>query len=575
MKVFQLTRELFALLNVEEKKIFFILFLFQIILSFLELISLGTLIPLFKLFTDPNWIINTFSFLNIKIQIEDIFIIVALIFFFKNLFLVFIVYFGIKIRNKVTLRILNDVYGGYLRKKYQFHIDNNSAILLRNVQQASQTDIILSKFISFYSDFTLIFISIIVALSINTKTVSIILFLIAIFLLIFYFFTSKKIKEYGVNDLKFNTLFLKNTIDGLQSFKEVLISAKQNFFIKRNAIYKDLALNYKLKFSLVEMLPRPIAELAIITILVSGSYYYSRTNLVQINEILPYALVLLIVMLKIIPGALRIFQSTQQFKFLAPKIKIIHQALDDIKNLEISSVKKININNSNEITFKDCLEVKELDFFYKNKKIFQNINFKIVKNSFIGITGKSGSGKTTFLNLLTGLLRPSNGKILVDGVEADLTNQNWLKKIGYVFQHTHLLESSIRENIAFGCSEDEIDDIKVLECLKLAELDDYVKTLKSGIYEKVGEKGYNLSGGQVQRMGIARTFYREPEILILDEPTSSLDKLNEKNFLNTLKKLKNKFTVIIVSHNKEPFEITDKIYELTNFTIKNITKNNE
>ena len=575
MKVFQLTLQLFKVFKGIEKKIFFILFLFQIILSCLELISFGALIPLFKSFTDPAWVIDRFNFLNIKIQIEDIFIFIIFIFFIKNLFLVFITYFDIKFRNKVTLRILNDIYGGYLRKKYQFHIDNNSAILLRNVQQASQTDVILSKFAAFYSDFILIFISIIVALFINAKIVSIILFLIIIFLLIFYFFTSKKIKEYGVSDLKFNTLFLKNTIDGLQSFKEVLISAKQNFFTKRNRIYKDLALNYKLKFTLVEMLPKPIAELAIVSIGVGGTYYYLKTNLVQINEILAYALVLLIAMLRIIPGVLRIFQSIQQFKFLAPKIEIIHQALDDSEDIENSYAKKINVNNSEDIVFKDNLELKNLDFFYNNKKILQNIDLKIIKNSSIGITGKSGSGKTTFLNLLTGLLRPTNGKTLVDSVEVDLTNQKWLKKIGYVFQHTHLLESTIRENIAFGCSEDEIDDKKVRECIKLVELDEYVKNLKSGIHENIGEKGSKLSGGQAQRIGIARAFYREPEILILDEPTSSLDKLNERNILNTLKKLKHRFTTIIVSHNKEPLEIVDKVYELSNFEINEISKNNE
>ena len=137
MKVFQLTLQLFKVFKGIEKKIFFILFLFQIILSCLELISFGALIPLFKSFTDPAWVIDRFNFLNIKIQIEDIFIFIIFIFFIKNLFLVFITYFDIKFRNKVTLRILNDIYGGYLRKKYQFHIDNNSAILLRNVQQES------------------------------------------------------------------------------------------------------------------------------------------------------------------------------------------------------------------------------------------------------------------------------------------------------------------------------------------------------------------------------------------------------------------------------------------------------
>ena len=156
------------------------------------------------------------------------------------------------------------------------------------------------------------------------------------------------------------------------------------------------------------------------------------------------------------------------------------------------------------------------------------------------------------------MISPTEGEIFIDGKSQNLSTRVWQKKIGFVSQNTHLLDDTIKINIAFGSDEEQIDEKLMEDCIKKSGLENFIQNLDKGINTAVGENGTKISGGQIQRIGIARAFYKKPEILILDEPTNSLDEENEKKIIETLKKLKNDLTMIIVSHNEEPLKITDK-----------------
>ena len=264
-------------------------------------------------------------------------------------------------------------------------------------------------------------------------------------------------------------------------------------------------------------------------------------------------------LLKLLPNILRIFSSYQQFKYLIPQVEIVNnsifQAINEKKfNLDLDKKKEIN--------FKQSIELKDVTFNFNKIKILNNINFKIFKNSFIGIQGESGAGKSTFLNILAGLLIPTSGKILIDGNEFNLSTRNWQNKIGYVSQDTHLVDDTIKANIAFGKDRNKIDEKLISSCLAKAGLNDYVNNLPNKLDTLVGENGVKISGGQAQRIGLARALFNNPEILILDEPTNSLDKDNEIKIIETLKKFKNQITIIIVSHNADPLEIADTKFAL-------------
>ena len=196
--------------------------------------------------------------------------------------------------------------------------------------------------------------------------------------------------------------------------------------------------------------------------------------------------------------------------------------------------------------------------------MFSNLNLEIKIGDTIGIFGDSGSGKSSFINLLIGLLKPKNGQILIDGIDINSNINSWRESIGYVPQNIFLIDDTLRRNISFDLELDSNDEKKLNECLKQSELINFVNNLQNGLDTIVGERGSRISGGQLQRVGIARALYNDPKILIFDESTSALDKETELEIIKNIYKFKSKKTLIIITHKKELLKECDKIYKLEN-----------
>tara|TARA_B100000767_G_scaffold248518_1_gene249488 strand:- start:1568 stop:3268 length:1701 start_codon:yes stop_codon:yes gene_type:complete len=552
---FSLTRRFFKVFTKEEKLIFFSLLFINFITAILELLSIAALIPIFKSVTDPDWNEKYFSFINEELRIIFIFVAVIILYIVKNIVLVGTAYISGKFQNKVTLRVVKDVYNSYLNKKYEFHINNHSSVLLRNMEYMNGIDGIFMRLVGFYSDLILAIMAFILVLSIDTQITIIAFALISIILLTYSTFTRLNITKFGSNSQNYNTSYMKNMMEGIVSFKEILLSGKQKFFTDRNEKYKEQALRYNLKFTLIELIPKHLLELVFVFSTLGITYYFVIFEKIDLNEYIPYIGAAVIGLLKFLPNILRIFSSHQQFNYLLPQIDIINENI-----FQINQDSAYGPENEPKVSFvfKKKIEFKNVKFKYSDKNIIDNINFLIEKNSFVGIKGESGSGKSTILNILTGLITPTEGEILIDGKSQNLSTRVWQKKIGFVSQNTHLLDDTIKTNIAFGSDEGQIDEKLMEDCIKKSGLENFIKNLDKGINTVVGENGTKISGGQIQRIGIARAFYKKPEILILDEPTNSLDEENEKKIIETLKKLKNDVTMIIVSHDEEPLKITDK-----------------
>ena len=223
------------------------------------------------------------------------------------------------------------------------------------------------------------------------------------------------------------------------------------------------------------------------------------------------------------------------------------------------------INDFNQI------KLENLSLNYDEISVLKDINLRFYKNKFYGIIGKSGSGKTSLLNILTGHLNPTSGKILVDKINYLNFGNNWKECISIVPQEVFILNDTIANNIAFGENQENIDRSKVKEVLSIAELSEFVNSQIEGIDSVLDEKASNISGGQKQRIGIARALYKNPKLLILDEPTSSLDEKTSKSFINTLNKIRKNIIIIMATHNLKNLEYCDEIYEIKN---KNFKLNN-
>jgi len=328
------------------KILFFFLIFIQLISAALELISIGALLPVFKSITDPNWNEKYFGFLNEEHRTYYIFLIVIAIFIIKVLFLTLTAFFSGKFRNKVTVRVVNQIYENYLNKNYQFHTDNSSSLLLRNMQYANGIDSIIMRIVDFYADLMILLLALQWVLLVNFQVTLAAIVLIIILLFCYSLVTKAKIEKFGNEDVNYNTYYIKNMMEGIQSYKEILLSGRQKFFTDRNKIYKQESLRYKLRFTIVELVPKYLVEILLVTLALIGAIFIMRDETINLNESLPFLGILFVGIIKTMPNILRLFNSHQQFKYLIPQMDIIYNSIVQIKesahyNLNDENNKKI------------------------------------------------------------------------------------------------------------------------------------------------------------------------------------------------------------------------------------------
>ena len=312
-----------------------------------------------------------------------------------------------------------------------------------------------------------------------------------------------------------------------------------------------------MKFNIAAQTPRLFYEFILISILLLFCIFFSENlqNLIYILAIYAAGTI------RLIPSLSKLLSALQNIRFEIP-------ALDEITKNRYEIKKNLDIPKNNideEVIFRDSIEFKNINFthFESEKIIFNQLNLKIYKNSFVGIFGSSGIGKSTFFDLFSGILPPTNGEIIIDK-KYILNKQNtksWQNLIGYMPQDALILEGSLIENIAFGEDSKNVNLKNFETSINGANLNHFVSNLKDAENLQLGERGLKISGGERQRISLARTLYMMPKILLLDEVTSALDQKNENEILKTIYNLKNT-TKILISHNKEALKYCDTIYEL-------------
>ena len=350
----------------------------------------------------------------------------------------------------------------------------------------------------------------------------------------------------------------------LGSIKILKIVNKEKFMIDLFKKQISLIQNKNFVQAFLVTLPRLFLELVAIFVIVSISIVYIFLNK-PVENFLPLISLIVVAAARLIPSFNIISRALTNIKFQLPSLDLIVKEID---LFEKSQSENQNLNDVNENTnlFKNLLEIKNIKFAYPNtdKLILKNFSFKIKKGDFVGISGNSGAGKSTLIDLISGLLNPQNGEILLDNTNIKKYRHIWKNKIGYVPQDTYLLDETIKNNIAFGENINDFNQSRFKKSIELARLDSLVNSFDEKENKIVGEKGIQLSGGQRQRIGIARALYLNPEIIILDEPTSSLDKENEEKIIEDLFELNKNLnmTVLLVSHKEAIFKYCNKLIRL-------------
>ena len=578
MKSKKILSKLGTILTNKEKKGIYKLFLLLLIGAIFEMISLGVLLPVLAIIIKTNpeqkypalkTLINILGNPTKNILIIWCLIFVIFIYIIKTVYLIFLAYRQNTFTSKLSSRISNDLFEGYMKMPYFYYLIRNSSELLRNIQQEIlQFSGVTQAFITMGIEVTVVIGIASSLFIIEPSGTLIILFFFAITSIISHRLTKRKLTIYGEKRQTISLNTNQILIESFAAIKEIKLLDSENYFSNK---YKRLNKNFseiQAKVNTIGQLPRLYLELmsmVTFTLLIMFLVLQNR----PIENLFPILAIFLAAAFRLIPSTNRILVSLQQIKYAESVINILHEEITKIKEFK----QTLNIYTSNNET--KLLRLENINFSYidsgENKSVLNNISISINHNDIIGIIGTSGAGKTTLLNILLGLLNPKSGHIYLNN---DIF-QNYINEkkqlFGYVPQNIYLIDDSILKNIAFGICDDKIDIDYINEVLKMAQLFDFVYSLPEKLNTFVGESGVRLSGGQRQRIGIARALYNNPKILVLDEATSALDNDTELELLNSVLNLKNERTIIIVAHRLTTLDFCNKIYELNKGVLKERT----
>lgn len=561
-------KSILRLLNESEKKYFNFIFILLCANSFFELISLLTFYPALTLLFDENYnftkidnFLNSFGIqiVNFNGYLYLFLVLIFIIFLIKNLFYIYFIYNQNKFVRDIRIRASSKLIDRYIYLAYPIFFKKTLPNILRNIDLSISFSTAAYALITFYSEILIFFLLIVFLLSIEFKLTSAIIVIILLLVYLFKNLSKEKFYAIGTKSQKYAQRFKKEILQTFTGIREIKILKKETYFLKKfNHINKFEANNNFLRDILLQ-LPRIAIELLVvlsIIALIFTMFFFEYDK----SEILIFISLAVITSTRLMPSAIRIIGSAQRLKYSQPLNEIL---IREIQNKLETTRSHINKYSNKYLSFKNEITFSDVSFGYDLKKpILKKLNLKIKKNSCTGIIGESGSGKSTITDLIMGLLKPTTGEIKIDD---NLLKDNvnlWKNNISYVSQSPFFLNDTIEKNIAFGLSNNKIDKKLVINVSKKAQIFDHINKLKYKFKTKVGEGGINFSGGQLQRIAIARALYRKSDVLILDEATNSLDAYNEILFYKFLKTIKKKFTIIIISHKEKNLDICDKLYKI-------------
>ncbi len=566
--------KIYNLFDKKYKKYLFFLLLIIFCTMIMETLSIGMFLPLITSVLTPEkleqlsivkHIYNEGFFENLSIELLVIsFFLCVFIFRFFILLICnwFSADFEYKIRNYLTEKLYLEYINSPLERFYNF----NSAILVKNINnEVAVYSAALGAALVLINEI-LVFMGILALLIYFQTQATIIIFIIlAIIAYLINKFTKKQLNIWGKNSQIFEGQRIKHFFQTFNAIKEIKIFKKEKFFIEKSNEFNSLFFDSNKKEIFVRSLPRILLEM----VLILGLSIFLITITINNNnfqQLMPSIVLFGAAGYRMLPSINRILTSLQKLRFADPVITNINNQLKNNFNTIDENQNKLNISD-----LKSKIELKNISFLYPNsgQKIFNNLNIVLKNNENIGIEGESGSGKSTFVNLITGLIKPTSGEVIIDDVKIDDINLNKFQRlIGYIPQQTFLLDDTIRNNIAFGVKKkDQYNEKKINKLLQIVKLNDFVENQKNGLDTIVGERGTKLSGGQIQRIGIARALFINPKILILDEATNALDLETEKEVLNNINNNFRNILKIVVAHRRSSFQSCNKIYKINNYKL--------
>ena len=553
------------------KRTYYLIALF-IFIGLIEVMGVLSIMPFVGMITDPLYFGNNDLSMAVKnhLQIDDKFLTLIFGMSFVILFILcsflnaLMIWINTRFSAVLSKKISSRLFDHYLGQSYKFFVKSDTASLSKNVIQLS-VSLAESIFIPALQILTraivLLFVSFLLITVSPIAFIGSVLLVGSIYLLIFRKIKFR-LKKYGIERLESNDLLFKSTADCLNSIKDVKFYNIESYFSKNFSSSQEKFLDLTAKNIILSTLPRYIIEIfafgSIFTLILVLQYQKD-----DFSNYLPTIALFVLAAYRLLPSIQQIFAFTSSIRFNLPALDLIYT---DMNSADKQNFILKTSNQNADINFKN------VNFSYDDSDFkLDSINLEFKPKSYTAIIGKSGVGKTTIVDLLLGLYAPSSGSITISN---RLIDSNGKPKIGYVSQNIAFINDSIKNNILFGLSESEYDESKIMKVIDNAIINDVVEDSTDGIMTLIGEKGSKFSGGQLQRIGVARSLYRNPKVLIFDEATNALDIETEKKLFKSLRINYPDMTVICITHRIATMQLCEKILCVSKNSIEEIYGSN-
>ena len=544
--------------------------------AFVELLGVTVILPFINAIMSPDALLENeivrWFYDRLHMQSTDeliiwIAVLIIGIYIFKNLFLVYMYNLQYRFSYYGKKQMQNTLMKYYIGQDYTFFLNFNSSELIRNIY--TDPEMFYTAVLNTLQLVSELGVSVVIIIFLMVTDVTITLGVAAsmvILLLIMSKVLKRILEGYGNDRRVYSASMLKCMQQAFGGIKEIKIANREEYFErdfeKQNDVY-----TYVIKQNaFLSALPKPILEALAIVGLMAMIIVKIAAGNADNQHFIEVLAVFAVAAFKLLPSVNRIasyYAAVIHNGVVIDKIRGEYREMAENHDaMERAREKK---ENGQKVSLDREISVEHMAFTYPNMEeaVLKDVNVKIAKNSSVAFIGPSGAGKTTFVDLILGVLTPQEGVIKADGVDIQSGLRSWHEKIGYIPQSIYMLDDTIRNNIAFG-AKDGVDDAKIWEALKQAQLDDFVREMEDGLDTVIGEAGVRLSGGQRQRIGIARALYRRPEVLVLDEATSALDNETEAAVMEAIENLQGKMTMLIIAHRLSTIRNCDVVYKVEN-----------
>ena len=569
-------KKLMVLLDRQQKRKMALLVFLMLIGAVLETAGVSLVLPVMTVVLEED-AIEKHEYLQVICRIFHldnsneltIFVMVGLVLVFvvKNIFLF--------IQQKIQLKFVytnqfatsRRMMINFMQRPYEYYLNADTAVIQRNITSDvnNMYGLILSL-LQLISE-GIVFVCLAVASLITDVWMSLtVTALLVVALLVIKCILKPIMRKAGEENQEFYSGLYKWIDQSVMGIKEIKIARKENYFINEYSKCGAGYVSAVQRYNLYNSTPRLLIE----TLAIAGMILYLMIQLLNgtaAEDIVPQLGLLAVAAMRLIPCANRINNHLTSISYFEPFFMGVSDNLQEEirdENIDYGEETYRKKSDVEKLAIKKEIVLKNITYKYPNTDvlIFDNAEMTIPIGNAVGIVGTSGAGKTTIVDILLGLLQLESGSILADGVEVREHYASWLKNIGYIPQTIFMIDSSIRKNVAFGYPDEDIDDRKVWEALREAQLDEFVKGLPDGLDTGIGERGIRLSGGQRQRIGIARALFEDPEVLVLDEATSALDNETEAAIMDSINRLHGRKTLIIIAHRLQTIEKCDMVYRV-------------